>query len=203
MNRYDNLFRIIKERKCKKIVEIGTFNGVHAKQMIETAIKSVRRENVEYYGYDLFEDLTDKKHDEELSKNISVKEITENILPSIELVKTLLEQTQIRFILFKGDSIITLPKTKHLIRDVDFVFIDGGHSKKTIASDWGVIKTIMNKNTIVVFDDYYHSIHRENFGCNEIIDNLDRNIYDVEELYPIDFFSANGVEVQMIAVKLK
>lgn len=193
MNRYDNLFRIIKERKCKKIVEIGTFNGVHAKQMIETAIESSGRENVEYYGYDLFEDLTNEKLKKELSKRPH----------KIGSVKNLLDQTDTKFILFKGDSKITLPKTKHLIQGVDFVFIDGGHSKKTIASDWSVIKTIMNKNTIVVFDDYYHSIHKEKFGCNEIIDNLDRNIYDIEELYPIDFFSANGVEVQMIAVKLK
>jgi len=203
MSRYDNLFRIIKERKCKKIVDVGTFNGVHAKQMIETAIESSRRENVEYYGYDLFDDLTDKKYDEEFSKNPSVKERAENILPSFDLVKTLLKQTHIKFILFKGDSKITLPQTRHLIQGADFVFIDGGHSKKTIASDWSVIKTIMNENTIVVFDDYYHSIHKEKFGCNEIIDNLNRNIYSVEELYPIDFFSANGVEVQMIAVKLK
>jgi len=203
MRRYNNLFRIIKERKCKKIVEIGTFNGVHAKQMIETAIESNGRENVEYYGYDLFEDLTDKKYDVEFSKNPSVKERVENILPHIELVKTLLEETHIKFILFKGDSKITLPETRHLIQDADFVFIDGGHSKKTINSDWSVIKTIMNENTIVVFDDYYHSIHKEKFGCNEIIDNLDRNIYDIEELHPIDYFPANGVEVQMIAVKLK
>ena len=203
MRRYDNLFRIIKERKCKTIVEIGTFNGVHAKQMIETAIESSGRENIEYYGYDLFGDLTDKKHNKEFSKNPSIKERTENLLPSIELVKTLLEQTHTKFILFKGDSKLTLPKTKHLIIDADFVFVDGGHSKETITSDWSVIRSIMNKNTIVVFDDYYHSIHKENFGCNEIIDNLDRDMYDVEELYPIDFFSANGVEVQMIAVKLK
>lgn len=202
MSRYDNLFRIIKERKCKKIVEIGTFNGIHAKQMIETAIESVGRENVEYYRYDLFEDLTDKKYDEEFSKKPSIKERAKNHLPSIKLVKDLLEQTRIKFILFKGDSKITLPKTRHLIRDANFVFIDGGHSKKTINSDWNVVKSIMNKNTIVIFDDYYHSIHKEKFGCNNIIDNLDRNIYNIEELYPIDSFS-NGVNVQMIAVKLK
>jgi len=192
MSRYDNLFRIIKERKCKKIVEIGTFNGTHAKQMIETAIKSSGRKIVEYYGYDLFEGLTDKKFVEEFSKRP----------PNIEHVKNFLEQTHTKFILFKGDSKITLPKTRHLILNADFVFIDGGHSKKTINSDWNIIRGIMNRNTIVIFDDYYHSIHKEKFGCNDIIDNLDRDIYNIEELYPIDSFS-NGVKVQMIAVKLK
>jgi hypothetical protein len=46
--RYDRLFEIIDRYKCRRIMEIGTYDGEHAKQMIETAKKRFPANEVEY-----------------------------------------------------------------------------------------------------------------------------------------------------------
>jgi hypothetical protein len=66
--RYDRLLEIIDRYKCRRIMEIGTYDGEHAKQMIETAKKHFPANEVEYYGFDLFELLDEHKLKEELSK---------------------------------------------------------------------------------------------------------------------------------------
>jgi len=44
----------ISEKKCKRILEIGVYNGENAKSMVETAIQNVPPQEVEYYGFDFF-----------------------------------------------------------------------------------------------------------------------------------------------------
>jgi hypothetical protein len=51
-----------------RIMEIGTYDGEHAKQTIETAKKLFPANEVEYYGFDLFELFDEHKLKEELSK---------------------------------------------------------------------------------------------------------------------------------------
>jgi len=61
--KYKYLFEIIRNNKCRRIMEIGTWNGEHALQMIEEAKKNFAPNEVEYYGFDLFElfELSDSK----------------------------------------------------------------------------------------------------------------------------------------------
>ena len=42
----------------------------------------------------------------------------------------------------------------------------------------------MTKKTVVIFDDYYENNKSiiKKFGCNKIIDNLDKNIYKITML---------------------
>ena len=65
--RYKYLFEIIKNNRCRRIMEIGTWNGEHALQMIRQA-KKIHGRSVEYYGFDLFELLDDRVYSKELSK---------------------------------------------------------------------------------------------------------------------------------------
>src|SRR5687767_11489242 len=55
--RYARLFEEIGRTKARRIMEIGTYNGVHAEQMIRTAQRyhPQRIGGVEYFGFDLFE----------------------------------------------------------------------------------------------------------------------------------------------------
>jgi hypothetical protein len=37
---------------------------------------------------------------------------------------------------------------------MDLVFIDGGHSTETVATDWENVKDLLHEKSIVFFDDY-------------------------------------------------
>lgn len=178
--RYRNLFRIIHERRSRCIVEIGTWNGVHGKQMIQTAAIHHPIGAIKYLGFDLFEGLTDDLLAKELSKRP----------PAFEEVRRVLESTGAQVQLFRGNTRDTLPRAVDALREGDLFFIDGGHSVETIRSDWSAIERALRTDAVVIFDDYYMNDPREvvGLGCQTIVDALDRSRYDVTLLDPIDRF---------------
>ena len=102
--------------------------------------------------------------------------------------------------LFKGFTYKTLPTFN---KKIDLIFIDGGHSIKTIANDWYYVKKMMHKNTNVIFDDYYSSNKRiiKKFGCNNIVNQLS-DIYQSNVLPIKDKIKRlNNTKVQMVLVK--
>jgi len=82
-----------------------------------------------------------------------------------------------------------LPTVIDKLPTMDFVFIDGGHSIKTICNDWHYVQKIMNQHTIVLFDDYWNI---EEAGCKTLINNLDRDRFEVQILPPKDKFQKIG-----------
>jgi hypothetical protein len=179
---------------------VGTFDGEHARQLIETAALRCPPAEVSYFGFDLFEDLTDDDLWREFSKRP----------PGQQVVQAKLEATGARVRLFRGYSRDTLPA---LLRDpgrpahVDFVVIDGGHSHETIAGDWEVVRALMGPASVVVFDDYYDNTEAavQELGCRRLIDALDRRVFDVTVLDPADRFRKEwGVlRVRMVSVRLR
>jgi hypothetical protein len=178
--RYRNLFRAIHERKCRCIVEVGTWNGVHARQMIQTAAIHHPVETITYLGFDLFEGLTDELLKTELSKRP----------PAFEEVEGLLMATGAKIRLFRGNTRVTMPNAIDALRDGDLFFIDGGHSIETIRSDWSAIERALRPGATVIFDDYYMNEPSEvpGLGCQTIVDALDPSKYEVTLLDPVDHF---------------
>lgn len=195
--RYVNLFRTIFERRCCRIVEIGTWNGVHAEQMIRTAAARHGVEAVRYCGFDLFEDLTDEQLRAEFSKRP----------PTYDEVLDRLRSTGADIRLVRGNTRETLPRSLELLRGADLVFIDGGHSVETIEADWGAVREAMGPGTTVIFDDYYPDAGPEldGLGCQSVIDRLDRRTYTVEVLEPTDAFEKpwGMLRVRMARVTLQ
>jgi len=185
--RYDNLILEVEKRKPKSIMEIGTWNGVHAAKMFSEAKK--HNDNVIYYGFDLFEGRNDKINREEHN----VKQIYNK-----NTVESHLKNEKVTYALFQGFSRDTVPE---FIPDmpIDFLYIDGGHSIQTIFDDWNNCQRLINKDTVVIFDDYYH--HRSDTGCNEVIDSIDKTKYNVEFLEPVDFIDEQ--EIQFVKVTCK
>ena len=64
--RYSILLFLILVNRPKSILEIGVYNGVRAREMIEAA--KVFNSNIDYYGFDLFEIMSQNILTEELSK---------------------------------------------------------------------------------------------------------------------------------------
>jgi hypothetical protein len=195
--RYAELFRTIYKRRCRSLVEIGTWNGVHAEQMIRTAASHFDVASVRYRGFDLFEDLTEEQLKLEFSKRP----------PGYEAVLERLRRTGADVGLIRGNTRETLPRSLDLLAAADLVFIDGGHSIETITADWSAVQRAMGPGTVVIFDDYYPepdpALH--GLGCQSIVDALDRSTYQVEVLPTTDSFPQTwGVlRVRMARVSLR
>ena len=65
---------------------------------------------------------------------------------------------------------------------MDLIFIDGGHSLETIASDWRWASQLMHNKTAVIFDDYW--LDRTDAGCKSTVDGIDRSEYRVK-IWPL------------------
>lgn len=193
--RYANLFRTIYRNRCRKMVEIGTWNGVHAEQMIRTAALRHPVESVEYHGFDLFEDLTPEDLEREFSKRP----------PPQDAVRRRLERTGARIRLHQGNTMETLPAALDSLRGSDLVFVDGGHSPETVASDWHNVRQVLTSETTVIFDDYYHNDEPEVrvLGCRGLVDALDREKYEVELLEPTDSFLKEWGTLRISMVRVR
>jgi predicted O-methyltransferase YrrM len=172
-------------------MEIGVWNGYQAFHMIKTCLK--RSPNVSYYGFDLFEEMNEQKYIEEWAKQP----------PHSRDVSKLLNRTKGNIYLYKGDTQVTLPKHIKDLPVMDFVFIDGGHSLKTIKNDWSHVKKLMGQKTIVIFDDYWIGDPQQ--GCKRLIDELNREQYKIEFLPVVDTFEKKTytLKIQMVKVSLK
>ena len=161
-------------------MEIGTWGGGRAFQMIELAQKYHDKNEVEYYGFDLFEMMNEEIFKKEFSK----------MPPSMEAVKRKLESTGAKIQLFRGFTKDTMPKVISTLPTMDLVFIDGGHSIDTIENDWYYAQQVMGDNTIAIFDDYWSGDweNREDLGCRSLIEVLDEYKFDVKILPRQDKF---------------
>tara|TARA_R110000823_G_scaffold267453_1_gene387420 strand:+ start:7909 stop:8502 length:594 start_codon:yes stop_codon:yes gene_type:complete len=189
--RYKTLIEEVAKRKPLTIVEIGTHAGNSAIAMVDEA-REHNRKGVFYYGFDIFE-MADKNHKEFMKKEFNGKK------PVIlgEVTKRL-KSNGIKHKLLVGKSESTLKKFSP-DRFIDFVFIDGGHSIETIENDWNQIKYLMDKNTVVIFDDYYEN--RDDFGCKKLIDKLKKTYrYNIEKLDPIEKIEKNNIIVRLVKV---
>ena len=174
--RYHHLFDEIEKNKVTSILEVGTWNGNRAVEMIKKAQQNINSK-IRYIGFDLFEELSSDLYKEELSK----------MPPSYDEVKTKLESLGADVSLVKGNTLQTLPEYVQNSEKVDFIFIDGGHSVETIKSDWEAVSQLMHDNTVVIFDDYWRNRKAE--SAAPIVDVIDRSKYEVEILPEIDKFN--------------
>lgn len=185
-DRYAQLLDIIHETKAQRIVEIGTWNGARAVQMIQEAARAHPIGDVYYQGFDLFESMTGETYRREFSKQGW----------PVEIVMRRIHATGAKTQIIPGFTRETLHK--YLLTGADLYFIDGGHSEETIKGDWHTVSERMQDSSVAVFDDYYHSEHLEGIGCNAVIDNLDPEKWCVVHLPVIT--ETNGLRIGMVKV---
>ena len=172
-------------------MEIGTWNGNNSLKMIETALKNNEPSQVEYYGFDLFEEASTIILDDEFAKGKP---------PTMNAIKSKLEKTGARIHLYKGNTKEVLPEVIDYLPHMDFVFIDGGHSIETIENDWYYTQKVMSNNTIVIFDDYYNI---DDVGCKKTIESINEEDYEIQILEPKDIFTKSWGVLEINFVKIK
>jgi len=155
-------------------MEIGTWRGLKALQMIHLAQKYHGKVNIEYYGFDLFDMM---------NEDIVVKEVSK-LPPHLEDVKKQLEYTGAQINLYRGFTKDTMPQVMPSLPFMDLVFIDGGHSIETIENDWHYTQQVMGDHTVVIFDDYWSGQWegRKDAGCRSLIEKIDRSRFDINIL---------------------
>jgi predicted O-methyltransferase YrrM len=191
--RYAQLDAEIERAMPSRIVEIGTWNGARAEQMIAAALK--HRPHVEYTGFDLFETATPETDEAEsnVKRHHSAVEV-QGRLDAYAFGKA------IAIHLVKGNTRDTLAAHRFY---PDFAFIDGGHSIATIASDYGALAQCPR----IVLDDFYtpddqgRGIDPMRFGCNTLVQALALRGEVKVEILPVKDPVRGGGFVQMVAVR--
>ena len=169
----------------KKFLEIGIFQGVTARNVCELLHK-IHKDKFKYIGIDIFEN--DEKSKDEVIPNINFKNPLKHFYfryikrenpYSLNSVKELLKKFEKNIEIIKGDSKKILPKID--LSNVDYVFLDGGHSYETVKNDLNNCKIVIENKGIVLCDDYNLSYAP---GVKKAIDEFSSNEqYEIKILF--------------------
>ena len=177
--------------KPKNFLEIGVFCGVTARNVCDT-LNTIYGDNFSYTGIDLFggnkittEDeiepsfLKNQKFSNPL-KNIYYNFLLRENLNSLESVTKFLKKYENNVNLIKGDTNSELRKMN--LNNIDYVFIDGGHSYNTVLNDLSLLfDKLKGKKKILFCDDY-----GEEFRIKEVKSAVD------------DFVKSNKLKINII-----
>ena len=162
----DQFLSLVEKINPKNFLEVGVFCGVTARNICEL-LKKNHQENFSYYGLDLFG--SEKKNDVDEIEPLFLKDqnfsnplkkiyynyILKENLNSIESVSRFLNKFSPNIKLIKGDTKETLNKVP--LENINFTFLDGGHSYETVTSDLSILIERLPKGSHVLCDDYCDS----------------------------------------------
>ena len=148
----------------KNVLEIGVFCGVTARNTCDLLDK-INGKDFTYVGVDLFgSDQSEKKDEIEPSflkdqkfsnplKNIYYNYILRENLNSIDSVSKLLKKYSDNIKLIAGDTNTVLKELD--LQNIDFTFLDGGHSYQTVINDLTTLYGSMrDRKKVILCDDY-------------------------------------------------
>ncbi len=159
----NKLVEIVKQKKPNHFLEIGVFCGVTSRNICEL-LNLIHRGNFTYTGIDLFGDETEDNKEAKPSyvtnqkfsnpfKHIYYNLYLKENLNSIDSVKKFLQKFGNKVNLYKGNSNKLLKNLD--IKNIDFAFIDGGHSYQTTLNDIEVVhQNMKGRKGTIVCDDY-------------------------------------------------
>ena len=163
--KWGNIFlERLSEHNPKNVLEIGVFCGVTARNTCDLLSKT-NGKNFSYIGVDLFGSnqneqkdeieptfLKDQKFSNPL-KNIYYNYILKENLNSIKSVNKLLNKYSENIKLIAGDTNKVLKKID--LHNIDFTFLDGGHSYQTVINDLTILyDSLKDKKKVILCDDY-------------------------------------------------
>lgn len=183
--RYGQLTRIVYDLKPKEVVEIGTWNGERALEMIKV------NPDMKYIGFDLFEDAT--RESDEIEKNVKPHH-------TLAEVRKKLNGHNVQLIKGNTNSTLSNYANEHQ-QSADLVYVDGGHSVETIRSDFNNALRLAKPGSVIVLDDYYVDMPEsdlDQWGCNRV---LEQSGYDYTVL-PISDPVKGGGRTKMAMVQL-
>ena len=193
LNRKSKLLRLLKQYKPSSILEIGVDEGENAIRMISTVNKFMAEERIYYLGVDLFSSL--------MNEQIAKREASQ-IPKSKNEVKKILESNfpKLKYDLVEGDSNLVL---KNISKKFSFILIDGGHSYSTVKKDFELSEKLLDKNGIIILDDYTNrrAELKAGYGVRRFVKEIDRKRFKVKVTFLPDLFYHNwGVLITRLVV---
>ena len=163
--KWGNIFlERLSKHNPKNVLEVGVFCGVTARNTCDL-LEKINGEDFSYVGVDLFGSNQSEKKDEieptflksqkfsNPFKNIYYNYILKEKLNSIESVSKLLKKYADNIKLISGDTNKVLKELD--LQNIDFTFLDGGHSYQTVVNDLTVLYNSMKNNKkVILCDDY-------------------------------------------------
>ena len=61
---------------------------------------------------------------------------------------------------------------------IDMIFLDGGHSYKTVKNDLSIILKNIKKNKIIICDDY----NQVEYGVKKAVDEISKDVSEIKIL---------------------
>ena len=175
----------------KNVLEIGVFCGVTARNICNFLNKKNGNKFL-YVGVDLFGSNQDNKKneieptflkDQRFSnplKNLYYNYILKENLNSVKSVYKLLNKYNKNIKLIAGDTNKVLKEIE--LNNIDFTFLDGGHSYKTVMNDLSILyESMKGKKRVILCDDY---------GKESYIEEVEKAIND--------FTSKNNLKLSLI-----
>ncbi len=177
--------------KPKKFLEIGVFCGVTARNTCDLLYK-IHGEEFKYIGVDFFgrdkKNIKDEVEPKFLKKQkfsnplkqIYYNYILKENLNSLESNQKFLNKYKKNIKLISGNTNVVLKKID--LSDLDYVFLDGGHSYDTVKNDLeSLYQNLKGKKKIILCDDY---------GKESFIEEV-KNAVD-------DFVKKNNIKFELI-----
>ena len=174
----DLLLDLIFKYKPKNFLEIGVLEGVTSRNVCEL-LYQIHKDDFKFTGVDLFGiDLLNSNTKEftPISNKISnplkwffFKFILRIEPHSKEGVDFLLKKFGNSINILKGNSNQVLNQIN--LKKIDFVFLDGGHSYETVKKDLQILTSSLDKNSVIVCDDYNLS----HYGVKDAVDEISIN----------------------------
>ena len=154
----DLFLDIIQKKNPKTFLEIGIFHGVTARNVCELMFKN-HGDNFNYIGIDIFDNSN--AYDKEVVpsktfnnpfKTFYFRYIKKQNPYSLIAVEDLLSKFKQNIKIIQGDTNQILNEVS--LKNIDFIFIDGGHDYKTVKNDLEQSFKIINKNGTILCDDW-------------------------------------------------
>lgn len=175
----------IKDFAPKVFLEVGVFQGVTSRNVCEL-LNKIHQKKFKYIGIDLFIPSNENEVNSDFTpihkrisnpfKNFYFNYILKIDLTSYEGVSKFLNKFKNNIELLKGSSNSALKKIN--LKEVDFVFLDGGHSYETVKNDLNILLNSLNKSKIIICDDYDQKF----YGVKKAVDEIDKNKFKVSKL---------------------
>ncbi len=159
--RYEQLLPLIDKVKPVRIVEVGVHTALRGLAMCRQAL--LHRQEVEYVGYDVFEEASDEFQAQALNGKGTPSQA--------KAIERLSRVPGLSHSFVVGDTRETLGGKKV---KADFAFIDGDHRVEAIRIDYAAVSSAR----CIVFDDYYRagkdgkSPDLSRYGANSVVDEL-------------------------------
>ena len=155
----DFLLRHIEQIKPKNFLEIGVFHGVSSRNVCEILF-ILHGNDFKFTGIDLFLNGQKSLEDEYIPKttfsnplkSIYYRFIVKTDPYSLKSVNKLLKKFEKNVNIIKGNSNEVLKEIN--LNEIDYVFLDGGHSYETVKSDLEFLTSVIKNSGIILCDDY-------------------------------------------------